>query len=381
MIVQPKEITKILLSVDGAKVLADNFAEQLSLTQISPYQLGGGVKSSMFFGRGEIVSHILGRDNSNYIIIGSRQIGKSSLLKAIEREYKKSNEKAYYISLNEGSLVRGIAKALKMKLKSLDEVVAHILQAEQRYIFLIDEADRFVVSEKENNYEVLNAFRKLSEEGRCNFILAGFWEIYQHAVLDYQSPLKNFGETIELGALEHEACVEMIVKPMGQLGLKVEDAVVKEIVERTGQRANLIAIICNNIIKSLGKTKKIIKLEDATKAIKEKNVYELFEAWRELTPDEPRANRLDRIIVYATVKQGEFRLKELIATLQTHDLEVDIVELERGLDRLKVSYTLDVNDEGAYFYRLPLFREYVLKGEHEVKLREEVKGWLATIKN
>ena len=375
VVLHPKTLTQTLLSVDGSKVLATSFSEQLALTQISPYQLGGGVtKSSMFFGRGEIVSHILGRENGNYIIIGSRQIGKSSLLKAIEREYHKGGERAYYISLNEGSLVRGIAKALRIKVKTLDDVVSYILQSEAKYIFLIDEADKFMVNERANNYEVLNNFRKLSEEGRCNFLLAGFWEIYQHAVLDYQSPLKNFGETIELGALEPDACREMIVKPMGQLGLKVKEEVVEEIVERTGQRANLIAIICSNIIKNLGKTKKVIELEDAQKAIKEKNVYELFEAWRELN-DDKRANRLDRIVVYATVKKGEFTLAELIERLKIYGLEVDIADLEKSLDRLKVSYTIRRGDDGVYAFMLPLFRAYILKGDYEVKLRGEVKGY------
>lgn len=93
VVVEPKVITQMLLVADGSKVLADAFAQQLALTAISPYNLGGGERnSSMFFGRREIISHIVSRENNNYIVVGSRQIGKSSLLKALEREYKNSEE-------------------------------------------------------------------------------------------------------------------------------------------------------------------------------------------------------------------------------------------------------------------------------------------------
>ena len=233
----------------------------------------------------------------------------------------------------------------------------------------------FIRDEKENDYAILNQLRKLSEEGRCYFILAGFWELYEHAVLNFQSPLKNFGETIELGALEEEACREMIREPMQQLGLSFEnEAVVSEIVERTGQRANIIAIICHNIIKKIGKEKRVISLEATRRAIKEKNVYELFEAWRELTSDK-KANRLDRIVVYCTVEKGTFSLSELIALLKTYEFKVDFADLERSLDRFKVSYTLDIDEGGTYFFKLPLFREYILKGNYRVKLVEEIESY------
>ena len=84
---------------------------------------------------------------------------------------------------------------------------------------------------------------------------------------------------------------------------------------------------------------------------------------------------LDRIVVYATVKNAEFSLSELISVLKSYDFEVDFADLERSLDRLKVSYTLDVNDAGTYFFRLPLFREYILKSAYDVKLVEEMKGY------
>jgi len=375
--VEPQTMTKLLLAEDGAKVLADSFAEQLALTQISPYNLGGGESnSSMFFGRREIISHVVGRGNNNYIVIGSRQIGKSSLLKAIEREYVKNQERVHYISVGKGNFVRAMGRALGIKVTSLEELVAYISVQKEKVLFLLDEVDPFIKDEKERGYKVLDSFRKLSEEGSCNFILAGYWELYFYTMFDNQSPLKNFGEAIELGALEAEACREMITEPMQQLGLRFEsDEAINEIVERTGQRPNLIAIICNNIIKSLGKEKRVVSMADVQEAIKGKKVYELFESWKKLDEDE-EASKLDKIIVYSMVEQGSFRLAELVEKLKALGLRVEMSRLETSLARLKVSYTIERNEEGVYGFMLPLFREYVLRDDYEVKLAGEVEGYL-----
>jgi len=376
--VQPQTMTKLLLAEDGAKVLADSFAEQLALTQISPYNLGGGESnSSMFFGRREIISHVVGRGNNNYIVIGSRQIGKSSLMKAIEREYVKNQERVHYISVGKGNFVRAMGRALGIKVTSLEELVAYISMQKEKVLFLLDEVDPFIKDEKESGYKVLDSFRKLSEEGSCNFILAGYWELYFYTMFDNQSPLKNFGEAIELGALEAEACREMITEPMQQLGLRFEsDEAINEIVERTGQRPNLIAIICNNIIKSLGKEKRVVSMADVQEAIKGKKVYELFESWKKLDEDE-EASKLDKIIVYSMVEQGSFRLAELVERLKALGLNVEMSRLETSLARLKVSYTIERDEEGVYGFMLPLFREYVLRDDYEVKLAGEVEGFRA----
>jgi len=375
--VQPQTITKLLLAEDGAKVLADSFAKQLALTQISPYNLGGGESnSSMFFGRREIISHVVGRGNNNYIVIGSRQIGKSSLMKAIEREYVKNQERVHYISVGKGNFVRAMGRALGIKVTNLEELVAYISVQKEKVLFLLDEVDPFIKDEKESGYKVLDSFRKLSEEGSCNFILAGYWELYFYTMFDNQSPLKNFGEAIELGALEAEACQEMITEPMQQLGLRFEsDEAINEIVERTGQRPNLIAIICNNIIKSLGKEKRVVSMAEVQEAIKGKKVYELFESWKKLDEDE-EASKLDKIIVYSMVEQGSFRLAELVERLKVLGLNVEMSRLETSLARLKVSYTIERNEEGVYGFMLPLFREYVLRDDYEVKLAGEVEGYL-----
>ncbi|SFV67254.1 hypothetical protein MNB_SV-12-496 [hydrothermal vent metagenome] len=376
VVAEPKRLTQILLRSDGSKALADVFAEQLALTAISPYNLGGGERdSSMFFGRREIISHIVSRENNNYIIVGSRQIGKSSLLKALEREYNNNQELVHYIQVGQSSIVRAIARAFGLKTKSLEELVEYLSQQRQKAVILLDEVDPFVRDEKKDGYKILDAMRKLSEEGHCKFILAGYWELYRYSVLDNQSPLKNFGEIIELGALEYEACQAMIKEPMAQLGIGFEEErSVTEIIEKTGQRPNLIAIICNRLIKNLGKTKRVIAHTEVEAVFNDKKLYELFESWKELDED-VRAGSIDKLIVYAMVGQERFRLKELVEKLKALGINIAMSEIEKSLSRLKIGYIIERDNEGVYGFMLPLFREYILKDEYEVKLEVEILSY------
>lgn len=89
-------------------------AGQLALAQLSPYQLGGGVnKEAAFYGRAELISHILNRDPANYMVVGGRQVGKSSLLKALGRRYQEHPEwDCYYLVLSDKILIPRLAREL-----------------------------------------------------------------------------------------------------------------------------------------------------------------------------------------------------------------------------------------------------------------------------
>ena len=110
------ELTHLLLSPTPALTLANLLADQLSLTQLSPYQVGGGVeRESVFFGRQETIAHIMNRELANYLIVSGRQLGKSSVLKALERRYRAQPEvSCYYLALSNEVLIPRLASVLKL---------------------------------------------------------------------------------------------------------------------------------------------------------------------------------------------------------------------------------------------------------------------------
>lgn len=374
---QSSEITNFLLAPDTEKALAKILSEQLSLQQISPYRIGGGVNNeSVFFGRRELISQIINRDPANYLLVGGRQVGKSSLLKAIERRYSNNPQvECVYLTLSSEVLVPRLASLLKLKRTDNPEELAaqlddRVYKSGQRFVFLIDEADRFIAQEKDRDYSILNVFRRLSEEGNCTFVLAGFWQLYQHAVLDYQSPIRNFGELLSVGKLEKAACLELVGQPMKTMNLfYANEFLIEHIVDSCGQRANLIAIVCQHLVRNLPPKQRVIETGDIDKALKSDELRRALSGW--VVGETEHEQAYERMVVYATIKMQSFTTGELLELAKQHGLAIDTLALDCTLSRLELAFVLGRNN-GHWFYRIPLFVDYITEDSPELKLQAEL---------
>jgi WD40 repeat protein len=357
-----RELTNLLLSPHPIDVFTRILANQLAITRLSPYQTSGGItKENLFFGRKKILAQILNSELKNYLVIGGRQLGKTSLLKQIQRHYQNHPKvECVYLSVSRGDK------------RVVNEHLTDLPTGRQR-LLLIDEADVFIRKEIAEGYPTLSHFRNLSEEGKCYFIITGFWDLYEAAVLDYHSPIKNFGEPITISALELEACQDLAIKPMKMLGIHyAEDKFVEQIINATGQRANLVATICDEMLKNLVNEERILTQKAVNHALKSHAIFGALGGWSKLTDDE-QAVHLDRIIVYATVEKGEFKLSEVMAVLDKHKYNYDTEQLMQSLARLELAFIIQYVDD-RYNYCVPLFRKMLLKNEVKALLQQELKS-------
>jgi len=372
-----RTLTQLLLSPQAIETFAHLLATQLKVTHISPYQTRGGItKETAFFGREKILAHIVNRTPANYLIIGGRQLGKSSLLKQIMRCYQTHPKiHCYYLVLRDHRLQESLLKSLQLpKETPLATVLEHLVALPNGHyrLLLIDEADRFIREEMARGYPLLNQFRSLSETGGCYFIFAGFWDLYQAAVLDYHSPIVNFGEHIIIAALETEACRQLATQPMALLGIHYHsDTLVEHILTVTGQRANLIAIVCQELLTHLAPHQSILTQADVTQALARPAVAEALAGWSQLTPDK-QAACLDRIIVYATVEQDKFDLNKLIQLFEQYNYHYTPEQLQQALMRLELAFIIK-RTHGHYHYCVPAFQE-LLKTQGAIKalLKQEM---------
>ncbi len=370
------ELTRLLLTGDPVAELARLIAAQVALIRISPYQLGGAVrKESAFFGREQILAHVLNREPANYLVTGGRQIGKSSLLRAIDRHYRdRPQVHSLYLVLHDHDLMSDLARAVGLPRETAaDDVVTRLTAADdRRHLVLIDEADLFIAYERRREYQTLRLLRSLSESGRCHFILAGFWDLYDAVTFDYQSPLKNFGETLTIGALEVDACRQLAERPMASMGLCYQsDELVERLVGATGQRANLVAIACNEILKQLGPDDRTICGEHVDRALAGDAIAGGLAGWQRLEGEGGTGSRLDRILVYATIGWTRFTLAQVLQRLDELGEKVAPQQVKRALDRLELAFVLR-REKGSYRYAVPLFKEQVLVQDPEALLAREL---------
>ncbi|WP_459872712.1 hypothetical protein [Endothiovibrio diazotrophicus] len=357
---EPEELTPLLLGETPLEELARILSRRIQLSQISPYQTGGGVnRRALFFGRQRLIDHITNREPANYLVVGGRQLGKSSLLKALERHYRGRDEiHCHYLSLGGPDLLSYWTRSLGLEGTDSTAIERVLEESDRPHLFLIDEADRFVRADGEAGYPQLNRLRSLSESGRAWFILAGFWQLYRHATHDYQSPLKNFGETLTIGALEMEACRELAVKPMATMAIHwADEANLKWLIDATGQRANLVSIACNEILKGLDPSERTIDREDVSRALDSEALRGHLAGWQELS-EVPRERLALRLVVYATIEQESFTLAGLGEQLAAAGADIPSHRLERLLERLQLAYVIG-REQASYRYRVPLFVETI----------------------
>ncbi|MBU0655912.1 MAG: AAA family ATPase [Gammaproteobacteria bacterium] len=373
-----RDLTRLLLDAKPQDVLARIIAEQVSLDQISPYQISQGVeRETVFFGRRSLITRIMNRAPANYLLVGARQLGKSSLLKALERRYRRQPEvQCHYLVLKSENLQADLGKVLQLSMQTpLDELLGELRQRiqQQRYVFLIDEADDFIRAERQNDYALLKELRSLSETGQCNFILAGFWQLYDYAVLDYQSPLKNFGEILHLGELEEDACRQLATVPMAMMNLRYAAPVlIDELVQTTGQRPNLIATACHVIINNLPHGQHEITAGDLHNALTSDEVEGRLAGWDGSLPDDKAAQKLDRIVVYTGIQLDSFTFGDMLAALEAHGFTPEADDLQRSLKRLELGFVLG-REKQRYYFRIPLFKQMIAEDEPEIRLQAELR--------
>ena len=368
--------TSLLLGAKPLDTLARIISARIDPTRISPYQINAGIeRETVFFGRTDQLKHILNRDPANYLIVGARQLGKSSLLLAIKRRVEQRGDMLCdYLSVGLNSFEAAIGPPLGLGTEaSLADVVATVRGSADRRprCFLLDESDAFV--ERDSNqapaFPVLEALRSLSSERRCFFILAGFWKLFETANLDYFAPIRNFGETLILGPLEPQACRALLREPMETIGIRyADDRLIERIVEQTGRRPNLIQIVCNEMVRRLGGGREIDGPLVET-ALSSGPVNQAL-SFGNLTPNE-RGSRIDRIVVYAMLERDAFSLGDVIESLKVHDFKVSTDALHQSLQRLTLAFIFG-EERGVYSWRVPLFRERRRLEEPKRQIADEV---------
>jgi hypothetical protein len=251
--------------------LRDLISAQVPISNLSPYETRAPVTGSRFFGRDAEVTRIINNPDTNHTILGIRRIGKTSLLREVERIIKENEDPAHVVYLECSDLlstddyIREVVRKLnprelpRLHLQKYVFFFPDFLERMSRalkskLIFLLDEVDNLVIMQR-GDWELFRMLRASANKGACQYIMAGFREAMKEQYL-LDSPFYNFGQEIRLSEFTRQQAYELITVPMENLRVhfKSKEEVVSRIYDETAGQPNLIQYYCLILLRQLDYT-------------------------------------------------------------------------------------------------------------------------------
>jgi hypothetical protein len=262
---EQKEVTK---SRRPSGELLDIISAQIPISNLSPYETRAPVTGSRFFGREYEISRIIANPDTNHAILGIRRIGKTSLLREIERILREDQEATHVVYLECSDLlstddyIREVVRKLnprelpRLHMQKYVFFFPDFLERMSRafktkLIFLLDEVDNLVIMQR-GDWELFRMLRASANKGACQYIMAGFREAMREQYL-LDSPFYNFAQEVRLSEFTRQQAHDLIVTPMENLRVRFrnKDEVVGRIYEETAGHPNLIQYYCMILLRRL----------------------------------------------------------------------------------------------------------------------------------
>lgn len=352
--------------------LVDRLTCQLDLSLLAPYETSKPVTGSRFFGREFEIRRILQANDTNFAIMGIRRIGKTSLMREIERQLKEqaqetgdenASERILFLDCSALGSPAGFIQEIVRKLRPQELVrLANkqypiffpdfLERMRQRYdgpiIFFLDEFDK-VLTWHHDDDTLLNALRASSNQGHSRYIVGGFREVMR-AFSDLESPLYNFARPIRLKEFSREQAAAMILDPLEKLGVRFErrNDVVNRIFDETAGQPNLIQFYCSILVERLD--------QQRARAISPESLFDVYgnDDFRAfvLSTFMDNTTHLEKAIVFAVMADLDaelpFGVKVVDEALEKRGVEIPLSDLDMACRNLELA--------GTFASRGPLFR-------------------------
>lgn len=286
-------LASYLFTVEGQRLRA-LFECGLPFTNVSPYTTTGGMlPDEMFYGRRREIEAIESAGQSGTCFVyGGRQIGKTVLLRKVERDFPRSgtHHLALYLDLNFHAVGQTVAmdeiwKIVADELSKKDptifgkkitrtqftvenfaERVTEWLQEndERRILLLLDESDQFLRSDGDPGdqpgsmpFRICQKLKGLMDKTHRRFkvVFAGLHNV-QRSTRVANNPLAQLGIPVCVGPLhqngEAREAGRLVSVPLAVSGVFFDSSdTINSILARTNYYPNLIQILCTNLLRTI----------------------------------------------------------------------------------------------------------------------------------
>lgn len=358
--------------------LLERLSAQLDLASLTPYETSKPVTGSRFFGREFEVRRILQSADSNFAIMGIRRIGKTSLMREVERQLREqaqeagdelAGERLLFMDCSALSSSAGFVQEIVRKLRPQELVrlaskqfpifIPDFLERmSQRYggpiVFFLDEFDRVLTWHHEDD-TLLNALRAASNQGHARYIVGGFREVMR-AFSDLESPLYNFARPIRLKEFSREQAATMILGPLEKLGVQFErrNDVVNRIFDETAGQPNLIQFYCSILVERLDRA--------GVRAVSPESLFDVYgnDDFRAfvLSTFMDNTTHLEKAIVFAVLAdldpENPFGVRAIDTALEQRGVQIPLSDLDHACRNLEMAGTL-ASRGPLYRFATPVF--------------------------
>jgi hypothetical protein len=378
-VIGAEEQERILHSRRPSGELLDLISAQVPISILAPYNTSSPVTGSCFFNRDYEVAKILGNPDVSYAVLGIRRIGKTSLLREVERRLREeSSSREAHDSphilfldcsdlLEHGSFVQQVVRKLyprelrRLHMQSYAFYFPDFLERMKRkygtkLILLLDEIDDLIILHG-GDWDLFRTLRAAANKGICQYVVAGFREA-QRQLHNLGSPFYNFADEIRLNEFTKQHARELIVTPMQNLGVrfKNESEIVGRIYGETAGHPNLIQFYCTILVRQLELTARRELSPDHLSSVYADDAFRshLLRSFLDNTENQEKA------VVYAVLQDDDgdqlrgFSQAKMDAMLRKHGLTLSHQKLNDACDILVLAGIL--RHKGTdYHFTSPVF--------------------------
>lgn len=268
VVLGPDDLRVLAAAKDVERELSAMILRQADLTKASPFVHNGVTPPRLFHGRRiEETSIVSDLATSSVAVLGSRQIGKTSLLHRVRETLLAQRRSVYYgdcQAVGDWDGFRALAErdwgvqlSPTFAPDQIAELVSQLDPGGEFPILILDEIDRLVSWDRETEVGgVKEAFfrgmRALSQAGRAQFVFTG-----ERTIADVlwapDSPHWNFCQRLSLRQLEREDAAALLFDVLASLSISFADRALAEQVlwRSTSGHPRLVQLLGDKLVRRL----------------------------------------------------------------------------------------------------------------------------------
>ncbi|MHB9108548.1 MAG: AAA family ATPase [Armatimonadota bacterium] len=237
---------------------------------VNPYVKAGEVPSEMFYGREQMADELINPHGAS-VVFGGRQLGKSTLLRHIERRFHNPGEGRYarvkniynvgrptepvgmiWQHLYEALVDLGLAnrsRAQASRRLVMDGIRNALKEkSDRRIILMLDEADKFLEADSKSGFSIVSDLEQLMNdtERRFKVIFAGLNSVMRYQAMLNQ-PLSRLG-SICVTPFPATIAQKLVREPLEALGYEIPDEAVLRILSYTNYHPGILQYVCHQLV-------------------------------------------------------------------------------------------------------------------------------------